>query len=267
MPSRKRIKGKQRKALQQAAAVSPTTNLAADPPRPATALSLATFNNANSGSCMHGLDLSTPIPPEVERMLTELDRQLNDIYETPKLGFLLYSWDSLFTSHYDALFVRSDNGFVHGREITLRILIHKGMEAILSPATLTNNIASWLSFLIEVFEGRKQAKSLTDQFVIYAAFNALQYFNSDRDLLRFYKDRASCNCLKGMYKEAKKMPSVDACHFCTKTYEVSKLFRCSACTIGQYCSQQCQKKDWTKHKVCCEFFHKSTFIRPSLSSS
>ncbi len=40
------------------------------------------------------------------------------------------------------------------------------------------------------------------------------------------------------------------CHTSTK----EKLLRCSACKYAYYCSRECQREDWSKHKIDCNKF-------------
>jgi hypothetical protein len=41
------------------------------------------------------------------------------------------------------------------------------------------------------------------------------------------------------------------CRLCGKSSK-EKMPRCSKCRFTFYCSQDCQKKDWPKHKLVCE---------------
>ena len=49
------------------------------------------------------------------------------------------------------------------------------------------------------------------------------------------------------------MPSLAPCNpgcaVCTILYPA---YRCTVCRAVQYCSQQCQAKDWAQHKLVCE---------------
>ncbi len=45
--------------------------------------------------------------------------------------------------------------------------------------------------------------------------------------------------------------TVRTCHGCKQMIESYQLKRCSNCKMAYYCSKECQKKDWQKHKIFC----------------
>ena len=36
------------------------------------------------------------------------------------------------------------------------------------------------------------------------------------------------------------------------TYDKNNLLKCSGCKVVKYCSRECQKKDWARHKKDCK---------------
>ena len=48
----------------------------------------------------------------------------------------------------------------------------------------------------------------------------------------------------------KKPISGKVCWWCSRSTSI-KLQKCSICSIAHYCSQECQKKDWSGHKLDC----------------
>ncbi len=62
-----------------------------------------------------------------------------------------------------------------------------------------------------------------------------------RDLLKFYRKRMDCKCLKKMHLEARKStPKTGRCTHCNAEEERVNLSVCSRCKINQYCSRECQ---------------------------
>jgi len=74
-----------------------------------------------------------------------------------------------------------------------------------------------------------------------------------RDLLKFYRKRMNCKCLKKMHLEARKtQPKLGACGHCNETKERSLLMVCSRCRIEYYCSRECQVAASPEHRCECD---------------
>lgn len=76
----------------------------------------------------------------------------------------------------------------------------------------------------------------------------------------------------GRTKKARASVEVDddsRCHGCQKGSEAlsAPLKRCAACGKAYYCSQDCQKKDWKKHKPTCLSNRSNTNDLSTASSS
>jgi len=83
-----------------------------------------------------------------------------------------------------------------------------------------------------------------------------------RDVLKFYRKRLSCSCLKIEYLEARKhIPKMGVCYGCRKEKERASLDVCSRCMIQQYCSRECQVADWPVHLSKCDRYVKAHTIR------
>ena len=80
-----------------------------------------------------------------------------------------------------------------------------------------------------------------------------------RDLLKFYRKRLSCKCLKRKHLEARKaIPKMGKCTNCNIEKERVELSVCSRCMVMQYCSRECQVAAWPTHKEECDKCHKYT---------
>ena len=76
---------------------------------------------------------------------------------------------------------------------------------------------------------------------------------TDRDLLKFYRKRMSCKCLKKMHLEARKtQPKLGLCENCKEVKERRLLMVCSKCRISQYCSRKCQIAVSSEHRLHCD---------------
>eukprot|EP00986_Skeletonema_menzelii_P011098 scaffold5615_cov136-Skeletonema_menzelii.AAC.2 len=79
----------------------------------------------------------------------------------------------------------------------------------------------------------------------------------DHTLVSYYKRRIPCSCLDEKYKEVKSVKKVGLCYNdnCIqpgRKVERSKMFSCSRCGDANYCSVECQRADWKRHKEFCD---------------
>ena len=81
---------------------------------------------------------------------------------------------------------------------------------------------------------------------------------SRRDVIKFYRKRMNCKCLKKMHLEARKiLPKLGQCHHCKVEKERTLLMVCSRCRIYQYCSRKCQVAASPKHREDCDKYVKA----------
>lgn len=80
---------------------------------------------------------------------------------------------------------------------------------------------------------------------------AMKDRSADRDIIKFYLKRTPCSCLKQKYSQAKKCPKIGVCYHCKQKKERKYLMVCNGCNFAQYCSQECQVGDWPNHKGLC----------------
>ena len=86
------------------------------------------------------------------------------------------------------------------------------------------------------------------------------FFTKHRDLLegckrstvRFYHKRIPCSCLDKIYAEVKSLPKTGCCAHCGQRVEYKALKDCDRCKAAQYCSEECQLSDWSRHKDFCD---------------
>ena len=77
--------------------------------------------------------------------------------------------------------------------------------------------------------------------------------SSRRDALKFYRKRITCKCLKKIHLEARKTtPKTGICGHCKQERERVSLSTCSRCMVYQYCSRECQVAGWPCHKEYCD---------------
>ncbi|EJK46597.1 hypothetical protein THAOC_34730 [Thalassiosira oceanica] len=70
-----------------------------------------------------------------------------------------------------------------------------------------------------------------------------------RDVVKFVAKRLPCTCLKKLRNATRKtLEKVGMCCNCLRYFRRSDLYVCTGCNIAEYCSRECQRADWSKHK-------------------
>ena len=96
----------------------------------------------------------------------------------------------------------------------------------------------------------------TQAFVSMPKIHELQIPADIHYLVKFFRKRIWCSCLDKKYDEVKATPKMGCCFNlqCKFPYYVERneTMYCSRCRNVTYCSRECQKADWTRHKSCCD---------------
>eukprot|EP00984_Skeletonema_dohrnii_P011223 scaffold4462_cov119-Skeletonema_dohrnii-CCMP3373.AAC.6 len=78
-------------------------------------------------------------------------------------------------------------------------------------------------------------------------------------LVKLFRRRVPCSCLDEKYHEVKCITKMGLCYNpeCRlnpsgEVVERSKTMYCSRCRNATYCSRECQKADWTRHRPACD---------------
>ena len=83
---------------------------------------------------------------------------------------------------------------------------------------------------------------------------------SNQSLVRFFKRRVCCSCLDEPYLRVMERLKIGKCFYCCEMFEVTKLLVCGDCKMAQYCSKECQRKEWYCHKKLCTVDNKIMII-------
>jgi hypothetical protein len=91
----------------------------------------------------------------------------------------------------------------------------------------------------------------------------------DHTLISYYRKRISCSCLDEKYKEVKSVKKMGRCYNQNCSHpdgrvERNKMLSCTRCGEANYCSVGCQRAHWKEHREECneavnakEFFNSS----------
>ena len=78
------------------------------------------------------------------------------------------------------------------------------------------------------------------------------FLGCERLVVQFFAKRLDCPELKKVYKRVKlKKQKTGVCHTCHKRFSRCDLFYCTACGGQQYCSEECQKLNYSEHRQIC----------------
>jgi len=75
------------------------------------------------------------------------------------------------------------------------------------------------------------------------------------DCAKFLRKRIPCQCLEKIYLRERPKPRLSDCSYCKGVKGRRELYLCSGCLYHQYCNVQCQASHWSKHKSACKEFN------------
>jgi len=136
--------------------------------------------------------------------------------------------------------------------ICTNLLIEDEKERWRSPTCQFSELLSRITEIIISFEEYGETKSFSSAFYFKRVILSPFLSSIRRDLLKFYRKRISCKCLKSMHLEARKtIPKMAKCFKCKEEKERASFSVCSRCMAIPYCSRQCQVADWPHHNDFC----------------
>lgn len=81
----------------------------------------------------------------------------------------------------------------------------------------------------------------------------MRWYVCNRNMVRFFHRRNSCDCLKDIYYELKESTKpIALCMYCNAVTEIKTMCECSRCKSLRYCSSECALAHWPYHKEKCE---------------
>ena len=145
------------------------------------------------------------------------------------------------------------------RKVMINILVRMGTNLFLR-AYYDNNstdvkgmyLATTAVTILENYNKEMSIDTIVQTRYVAAKFRNIRENEGCRDELKCFSKRISCSCLKQMYSEARNAPKMGKCHHCCVATERSLLHVCSKCRIDQYCSRACQIAHWPEHEKQCE---------------
>ena len=254
MPSRKKAKGKARKAAKKAKAKAKEEESRAVGEVAANQRQEGSLEeqmqrlriSALPGLCRHGC------PPSLtneEKICREFIKTF--IIMTAELTHL--NVVEAFVTATDATAEEYVDVYSSKLNTVISILLARGTHFILGErndiARLYASLACYLGEFIAA--GLKKTKASPNFSKVIEL-----YYSDDHTLVSYYRNRISCSCLDEKYKEVKSIKKMGCCYNpnCSHpdgSVERSKMLSCTRCGMVNYCSVECQKFHWKEHKQIC----------------
>jgi len=243
MPSRKRAKGKERKLKQQA---RQSVSSSSPPPAVGNGISLPEQNIPRvakiHAECLHGALIPPRGHPVYEFINTFREGCVFEDGNINIAGDMVDAVYETFEKHED---VWKDSTL---RTMAINIILRIGTDLIIDRNLFARFNCIAIVFL-ENYDGEDKLDSAVSK-----ATEDLTYLlcAEEREIVHFYRKRIPCSCLDKLYSEIKKIEDRGSrCFHCKQTVKSKDIKTCSRCKFVQYCSKECQIKDWPTHKGKC----------------
>ena len=262
MPSRKRNKGKQRKAKAASAATSASCE---------TLLQLSgqdgklaqLINNLSLKKCDHGRPTLAD-GDACKLFMMEFERALVLTNDDEITSLFSCASKAIESAADYSLILSNGNDMEQARACLLALGADFLHEAVNTREEGPLQQACAIAMSVVLFDEHKNACQqlaanpgiIPDQFSLRINPTTLLKVGDLiggglRETVSFFAKRLDCSCLKEMYNEVKGGKKTAICAHCHQTKERKALMLCSGCKTTQYCSTKCQKDHWPRHKNDC----------------
>lgn len=203
--------------------------------------------------CMHGCDTSIADDHPVSKFMDEFF--IHWIRKHKNIALILQ--DMLQLQRYSHVWTEDNH-----RELAIQTLVSIGANMLLADDDINEGSLSMAKTIL-VLEHYDSSEGLSLHSPFYGHSSAVKRRDMDpdvsstkRDLLKFYRKRLPCKCLKRMHLEARKTtPKMGMCNHCNIEKERVTLSVCSRCMVHQYCSKECQVAAWPEHDKECKIYY------------
>ena len=264
MPSRKKAKGKARKAAKEAKAKEESEavmEVAANQRQEGSLeahLQRLVISNTMTQECWHG---SVPRSAGEAKICRDFINAFFAVFRSEVL-----SEDNVakaLLAAEEATEVKYADVYSSKLDTVVSMLLYCGTQRILDG---DNGQAKWYASLANYFEEWIAVEVRKTQATLCLTKTFELHSNDDHTLVSFCRKRIPCSCLDEKYKEVKSVKKMGFCYnpSCSqpeRMVERIKMFTCTRCGEANYCSVQCQRADWKSHKTHCNTYAemKATF--------
>ena len=249
MPSRKKAKGKARKAAKEAKAKEEESRAVGE-----VAANQRRVQEKSVEELMQRLRISAPSPTMCRHGCPPIstgDEKICLEFINAFIATAVGSRGNLRDGFCTALEASDADVYSSQLDAVISIILAKGTQMILDEGDKV--ITRFYASLARYFEdlGLHKTRAAPNFTKVYDLYNA-----DDHTLVSYYRKRISCSCLDKKYKEVKSIKKMGCCFNpnCSQPggmVERSKMFSCTQCSMANYCSIECQRADWKEHRVQC----------------
>ena len=256
MPSRKKAKGKARKAAKEAKAKeedSEAVMKAVASQRQVQEEELEAHmqqlmvSAASPTKCWHGM--LVPLSSGNKICLEFIDAFTAAFLSENKMG------QAFFTAYHAT---KGEYSSVYSSKLdtVISMLLCRGTQRILEGNNKTAQLYASFACYFEDYMAYQLCKTKASPN-LSKTFELLGTGADDHTLVSYYRKRIPCACLDQRYKEVKSVKKMGRCFnpSCShhkRRVERSKMFSCTRCGAANYCSVECQRADWKTHKQLCD---------------
>ena len=253
MPSRKKAKGKARKAAKEAKE--------AEAAKESQAVAEVAANQRQEGSLeaqMQQLKISTPSPTTCSHGYSPISTDEDKICCEFINAFIITAFSRACAEEgFCAAQVATEETYADVYSSKLDTVISKllliGTQLILEGERIARLCAAF-AFYFEEWIASEVHKTKVD--INWTKVHELRKAD-DHTLVSFYRKRIPCSCLDEKYKEVKSVKKMGLCYNSTCSHpeqkvQRSKMFYCTRCGDANYCSVECQRADWKIHRQFCD---------------
>ena len=251
MPSRKKAKGKARKAAKEAKAKEEESQavveVAADQRQKEsleTQMQQLAIDNVTSQQCRHGCpSLSTD---EKKICLEFIDAFIAAFNSQEDVG-------GSFTTATQATAIEYADVYSSKLDTVVSMFLASGTQRILDG---DNRQAQQYAALACYYEEYMAVTVLKTKAIVNTIKVTELLRADDHTLVSFYRKRIPCSCLDEKYKEVKSVTKMGlcfnpSCSLPDRKVERSKMLSCTRCRHTNYCSVECQRANWNRHREVC----------------
>jgi|SaaInl74LU_5_DNA_1037368.scaffolds.fasta_scaffold27614_1 hypothetical protein len=203
----------------------------------------------NAGKCLHGL-VPKPDGDICNRFVVEFTKEYNQaIFSGSKLCFALKTARNATQFEYAEVY--NDKAKL---EWVVSNYLFRGTHRVMDEGNGKGaGVDASFAMFFEEFVAVELTKSRPMAY--FAKIIELQ-LTDIHTTVSFLKKRIPCSCLNEKHKQVKSIKKMGFCcnPLCSQPdgmFERSSLLCCTGCDLVSYCSSECQRADWKKHKFIC----------------